>query len=418
MRPLRAIAFLTIVLMGMPALRAQQGLSLDAALGLAAAQNPLLLAERWGIEAARGDSLTAALRPNPLLNNQTLILTDPRYYPVGTDARAGVNQQNWYQLTRTFQWPGQRKRRVELGGAQVRRSAAGYALTQQELLGETAQAWVDAWAARRQLVLAEEALVNIDSLLLVNTARERLGAITTLELERTRMLRSQYELRASMARQEAERATRALALLVGSASPVAPDTAIAFRIAPGTNADSLLRVAQALRPDRRMAQAEMEAATADAALQEAARWPAPELGGIYNPQNTIPYWGFYGTLELPLFARNQGEVRRAQAEINRARERAAAIDQRLPAEVSRALALYAGAASSAAAYTDAVRRADAVLATTRYAYRTGGTTLVDLLEAQRSWLETRQEQLGAEELRARAYIDLLTATGLIGPTRP
>ena len=58
-------------------------------------------------------------------------------------------------------------------------------------------------------------------------------------------------------------------------------------------------------------------------------------------------------------------------------------------------------------------QAGQVLETIRYAYLRGQTTLIDFLEAQRTWFETKK-QLYENLLSFRqSYWDLLLATGLI-----
>jgi cobalt-zinc-cadmium efflux system outer membrane protein len=49
----------------------------------------------------------------------------------------------------------------------------------------------------------------------------------------------------------------------------------------------------------------------------------------------------------------------------------------------------------------------------RYSYLKGSTTIIDLLEAQRSWLDTRQQYYDTEMQYRKATIELLFVTGLI-----
>ena len=49
----------------------------------------------------------------------------------------------------------------------------------------------------------------------------------------------------------------------------------------------------------------------------------------------------------------------------------------------------------------------------KYSYLKAGTTIIDFLEAQRSWLDTKQQYTDAVFQYRKAYIQLLYSTGTI-----
>lgn len=53
---------------------AQNNYTLQKALQLAKTNNPILKTEHYNVSIAQSDIITAGLRPNPILNNQTLQL--------------------------------------------------------------------------------------------------------------------------------------------------------------------------------------------------------------------------------------------------------------------------------------------------------------------------------------------------------
>src|SRR5258708_23765888 len=73
------------------------------------------------------------------------------------------------------------------------------------------------------------------------------------------------------------------------------------------NIDSLYNLAVSTRNDIQAAKSNILVAESNIKLQKAFVLPMPELGVIWNPQNTVPYVGFFGTLRLPILDRNQGE---------------------------------------------------------------------------------------------------------------
>jgi cobalt-zinc-cadmium efflux system outer membrane protein len=58
-------------------------------------------------------------------------------------------------------------------------------------------------------------------------------------------------------------------------------------------------------------------------------------------------------------------------------------------------------------------QADLVLDNVRYAYLKGGTTIIDFLDAQRSWFDTQQLYLNARLSYFQSYIQVLYITGII-----
>ena len=66
------------------------------------------------------------------------------------------------------------------------------------------------------------------------------------------------------------------------------------------------------RTDVVQAQAALRVSEANLSLQKAFSMPNIDAGGIYNPQNSIPYGGIYVTIPLPVFDRNQGEIQKSK----------------------------------------------------------------------------------------------------------
>jgi cobalt-zinc-cadmium efflux system outer membrane protein len=64
-------------------------------------------------------------------------------------------------------------------------------------------------------------------------------------------------------------------------------------------------------------------------------------------------------------------------------------------------------------YSLMLTQADLVLDNVRYAYLKGGTTIIDFLDAQRSWFDTQQLYLNARLSYFQSYIQVLYVTGII-----
>ena len=64
-------------------------------------------------------------------------------------------------------------------------------------------------------------------------------------------------------------------------------------------------------------------------------------------------------------------------------------------------------------YKNITKQSEEILNSVKYSYLRGGTTIIDFLEAQRSWLDTQQQYYETLQLYRQSYIKLLYASGLI-----
>jgi cobalt-zinc-cadmium efflux system outer membrane protein len=177
--------------------------------------------------------------------------------------------------------------------------------------------------------------------------------------------------------------------------------------------DTLIAQAIRERPDVRAARLAVLLAETNIKYQKSLVLPQPELGMIWNPQNTIPYLGFFGTVRVPLFDRNQGEIERSRFQRMQADEGVRNAQVRIETEVRAAYQTYQTEKENLRKYSLMLTQADLVLDNVRYAYLKGGTTIIDFLDAQRSWFDTQQLYLNARLSYFQSYIQVLYVTGII-----
>jgi cobalt-zinc-cadmium efflux system outer membrane protein len=393
--------------------KAQAPLSLKQALSMARSNNPALKIEAFNIALAESDIITAHLRPNPVLNNQSLQLTDPKFFPPNTGYFNGKNRQVWWQLTKPFQLPAQRRYKIETAQQNVILSQNQFNETARTVFLDVAGKWLDVWTAKKQFDLLQLAKSNSDSLVRINKLRLNNQVATSTDLARTELLAGQYALQLKTAQQVYNAGLAELKFLLGIQQDVAIDTADSFNFAIPLSVDSLLEQALDKRTDIQVLKSAISASGSNIRLQKALAWPNPELGVIYNPQNTIPYVGFYGTIQLPLFSRNQGEIKRSYLLKQQSEQSLLAIKQQVRTALLNAYGAYQTQKSNLQNFTGLQQQAGNILTSVKYAYLRGSTNIVDYLEAQRSWLETQQQYFEALRLYRKASIDLLYASGLI-----
>lgn len=392
---------------------AQTSYGLQKALQTAKANSPVLKAEQFEASIAEADIVTARLRPNLVLNNQTLHSAQPSSFPVNTTWSNAHNRQVWWQLTKSFQLAGQRKYKIDFAEQNAAFSKKVYSEDERNLLETVALKWLDTWNARKQLELLQVAKNNIDSLTAVNQLRYKNQVITETELIRTKMLANQYSLQLKSAQQEYNNEIASLQFLLGVQEKISIDTSDQFLFALPSDLDSLLQLALHERSDIRALESAIDLAGSNMKLQKALAWPQPELGVIYNPQNSIPYVGIYGTIELPVFSRNQGEIKKSVLVRQQAEQRLQTTQTQIQTELTTAYNTYQTQKTNLANFDDLLTQSENILTSVKYAYLRGGTTIIDFLEAQRSWLETQQQYYETLQQYKQSYIQLLYVSGLI-----
>lgn len=392
---------------------AQTHYTLQRALQTARVNNPVLKTERFDINIAQADVVTAKLRPNLILNNETLQLTQPSQFPANSGWHSGQNRQVWWQLTKAFQVAGQRRYKIEVADRNAAFTEENYYETERNLLLEVAEKWLEVWTAEKQLDILTTARGNIDSLVTINQARYRNQVITETDLSRTELLSKQYAIQHKTARQELANRQEELRFLAGVPDSIRVDTADNFLFHIPTGIDSLLAQSLQNRSDILTAKSLIDISDSNIKLQKSLAYPQPELGFIWNPQNAVPYFGVSATIDLPFSNRNQGEIKKSYLLKDQAEQYFSAIQSQLESEVAPAYASYGVQQRNIRDFQTVLQQSQTVLDNVKYAYTKGGTTVIDFLEAQRSWLETQQQYYDALQQHRRSYIQLLHATGLI-----
>jgi outer membrane protein, heavy metal efflux system len=382
-----------VITLGTPSLvLAQQPLnrvSLDQALQLALKQSPTLMAQQAALFATKAGETTAALRPNPTMNF------------LAEQLQPGQSQQD-AQYTVSVGQP------IELGGKRQRRIDSARAATQvatyqlddarRQVVLQVKSAFAGVLIARQQLALAEANLKTLDDTERIQGLRAEKGDISELELLRIQVQRFTFARDAADARQALAAARIALRTAAGSVNIAEDFEVVGDLDFKDVSLDRALLVQRALdnRPDLRAADADRLRARADHRLARANAWwditPQLEYQRI-GPDNTI---GVGLSFPLRIFDRNQGEIARTQAEITRvdAVREATALQVLAALDTDRQAALIQRerVISLRDVYLPKATRARD---TVEYAYRRGGQSLLDFLDAQRSYRETALAHLQA-----------------------
>jgi outer membrane protein, heavy metal efflux system len=359
------------------------GPGLDDVLAIALRQNPDILAARLRADSAHGEQRIARAIPNPVLNS-------------------APNQPWQYTVTLPLDVTPLRFLRTRAAGRGLEAARADAQDVARQVTFAVRQAFYDVLLTEQQRRLAGEGRKIFRQLLEADSVRLRSGDVPQRDVTKAELEYARAEANLLRADAQVHNARLALQLLIGV---TAPDTAftvtgdLAYR--PVTiSVDSLSTLAASLRPDVRAAQERVAQSEALSKLAATLWIPLPAVtfahsngpfasGDLFS-NGTANAIGFGFT--LPFLYWNGGERERSRAGLEQAEIAMRRVQAQVATEVATALDAYRSARGLAERYEGGLlAKADTVLETARYAYRTGATSLIDLLDAIRTYADTRAD---------------------------
>jgi outer membrane protein, heavy metal efflux system len=366
-----------------PSLAQQQpAWKLEQVLAVALRQNPDLIAARLRVDSARAERAIARALPNPTYSG---IPGNPYQYSVALPI--DLSPERLYR-TRAAR---QGEAATEFGRRDMIRQIAF----------DARQGFYDLLLAEAQRQLTLEQRDVFKQLLSADSVRLRAGDIPERDL-----IKSELEFaRAEAALTRADAAVRAARLgLQALMGVAAPDTAFTIsgdlQSAPVLTVpiDSLLALALANRPDLAAAREQVGQSRSLKGLATASLLPVPIVSLVY--QNT-PFasgvrYAFGVTVPVPLFYWNGGERGRANAGLSAAEVAVQRARVQIDADVAVATGNFRSAQVLADRYqAGLLEKSAAALETSRFAYQQGAASLLELLDAIRTYGDTRSEYYNA-----------------------
>src|SRR3984885_5424859 len=341
------------------------------------AHNPVLLASQQNLLSMKGQEVEAGLRANP---NFGLVGTDVSLSANNPAAPYGYSA----QVSRLFERGQKRRWGLDSARATTAQTEAQYRdqIRQTTLLAK--QRFTNLVLAKATLKLAQDNLRDYRHVLQIIHDRYDAGDIGKLDYERLDLQLAQYESDESSAEMNLVQSSDQLQLLMGYQTP-----SRAFDITgdivppavPGTLTD-LEQKALAARPDYRAAQAAVRVADANVKLAFANGTTDPTLEGEYDHSGTQSSYGFYVTIPVRIFDRNQGnkDTTRFLAQGSRFSEVAAR--NQVFSDVDQSWIGYTQSKILSDRYNGHyLAEAKRVLEIAQYAYKRGGFALIDYLNA-------------------------------------
>jgi cobalt-zinc-cadmium efflux system outer membrane protein len=366
-------------------------LTLEDAIRLAIARNPSLAAAKNEVEALEGDKVTANRRLNPAVSLQA------EDFPISLHPGPFFSVQ---EITFRFDYE------IEMGKRrQLRTEAAQQAVDSQELAYrdrvrltqlEVERAFSRAILAKSNLDASKSILEQAERMIALNRVRFTQGDISALEMNRIEVEKLKFQDDVFQADLMLRNAKSSLLALLNApdlsrdvdltgALPVLGQTPEPG-MPPSVPLRELLRMAMERRPDMASRLQEKKRADTETTLQRALRSPNITVGGGYKRNMFDNSLVFGVTIPLKVFNRNEGEILRADAEQMQAANLVAAVRKEIELDVQQAFnAVEINRQRVEYIRTQHMQKAEEASRATLASYNLGGATLIDYLDAQRTY---------------------------------
>jgi cobalt-zinc-cadmium efflux system outer membrane protein len=375
-------------------------ITLDEAVQMALQHNHNILAMMTTIQQSQAEEVTQNLRPNPAL------FADWEYLPLGSPSRqnsaiySGVSTPDY--LNNNTEGDIGLSYLIETGGKRHARLQAQKDITAQTrslvddngrgLTFQVATLFFSAQLAESTLDLAEKDVKSFQQTVDISEAQYKAGGLSENDYLMIKLQLLQFESDVEQAQLARVQSLSDLRQLLGYESVSEDyDVVSSFEYQPvKVNLDDLKLKALQNRPDLRAAQQGVTAANSQLVLQKANGKPDLTVQANYSHVNALNAATFYGSIPLPIFNRNQGEIARARFAITQADEQEKATNGQALTDVYDA---YQGLRSNdkvvllyISKYLDVATRSRDI---SEYAYHRGGASLLVFLDAERNYRATQ-----------------------------
>ena len=368
--------------------------------------NPTLQANQTLILQNKAQEITANLRPNPVLAWDTQYLplfeqslfSDSNYWETQAQYDLGISY--------LFERGKKRQHRLDAAKSATAVTEAQVADAQRTVLANAAQLYVSVLLAKANLELAENLLDSYKHTVKISQDRFDAGALSKNDLLKIQLQTLQFETDVNTDRLAKVQALASLRQFLGFDSvPADYDVAgsLAYEPVPLRLEDVRAR-ALANRPDLQAAQRSVTASESQVGLAKANGKVDLNATFNYTRLNQNNLGAFYFNIPLPVFNKNQGEIARTQYLLTQSQFQQKAAEQQVLTDVKNAYENLRTSEQVVQLYDKGyLQQASQSLEITRFSYEHGAASLLDFLDAERSY---RSTELGYRQALA-AYLSAL-----------
>jgi cobalt-zinc-cadmium efflux system outer membrane protein len=371
-----------------------RSITLDQAIQMALQHNHTLLATRTTVQQNLAQEITANLRPNPTL------FTDWEYLPIISGTPTGTSLLSYLHdstegdigISYMFERGSKRQHRLEAAKDATSVTRATVTDTERGITLQVATFFINAQLAQSTLNLAQDNLKGFQRTVEISETQFRTGGIAENDYLKIKLQLLQFQQDVEQAQLARMQALSDLRQQLGYES-VLPDYEVAgpFEYHPFQfSLEDMQKKALLTRPDLRAARQSLTAAGSQYTLAQANGKQDVTVSGNYSHVNSISTITLSVSVPLPIFDRNQGEIARTNHAISQAREQLAAANGQVMTDVKDAWeALQTNdrvARFYQSGYLEVSQKSRDI---SDYAYHRGAASLLDFLDAERSFRATQ-----------------------------
>jgi cobalt-zinc-cadmium efflux system outer membrane protein len=376
-----------LLLLGAGAGQTTTLIGLDQAIDLALAHNHALKVTRTLIFQNQAQEVTANLRPNPVLG------ADSQFIPIFSPGDFSIDDLNLTQqfdvgISYLFERGHKRQRRLQAARDQTAVTRAQVTDAERTLAFNVGQQFVAVLLAESTLQFALQDLKGFQDTVDIAQAQFKAGFISEGDYLKIKLQLLQFQTDVSSARLAKAQALVSLRQQLGyDAVPANYDVIGDLAYQPlKANLEDLQARALRERPDFQAALLGVTAAQSQIRLAKANA--KVDVNGTYDFTHTSGQnsASIFASFELPIFNRNQGEIARTGYALTQAQESRQSASDTVLSDVGNAYEAIKSNDEIVQLYTSGyLKQAQDSRDISEYAYKRGAASLLDFLDAERSY---------------------------------
>ena len=401
-------------------------LSIDEALAIFYQRNLDLIAAQYNIDQSRAEALIAGAIPNPTFSFQLSELTNKTNSgasAIGCNHSLNVScgPAEYFSFSQLIEVAGKRGLRIQSSGFATQATESDFRDAERIFSNMVRDAYYGLLQMQKTRWLAQEIVDHYQYITRANTLRLNSGDISESDFLRVRMEAMRAESDLDNAQTAVEQAQANLATVLRW-----PDKSMQFEakeqwpevmdIGQNRPKEELISIALKQRPDLEADKQRAQQAQKELELARRLNYPDVTVTGGYarDPSNNNLDTGFIGfSVPLPLFYQHKGESDKAAVNFNQSQLAAEQTELSIRNDVVSALAAWNSADKIVQRFQEGLLDdALTVRDSSELAYSKGATSVLDFIEAQRSYKNVMRDYFAALVNRTNAYYDLAKSLGV------
>jgi cobalt-zinc-cadmium efflux system outer membrane protein len=338
-----------------------------------------ILINKYEIDKAEADFVGTKLLPNPSLSFN--------YIGLGLSSfpNAGDNTQMTVRLDQLIELGGKKGLRVEAAQETLEAAKLGHQDTIRTLLSGFYTLFYNLKLDVLNAELAKDELRRFDRTLEIAEKRFSAGHLSLVDYTKIRIARIDLENALINVETQLKNDSEQFRFLIGSVKTPIPVLLLKERF-PDYDEGRLTEIAYQNRYDLLSLQKQQKAAGYNNSLAKAGQIPDITVGAEYDAYgiHNTPTVGIGFSIPLPLFNRNQGDIRRKNAEYRQIEAQIEKTRDQIVVDVRQAINNFAASLKVYESYKTRKTEMEELLDRSEKAFSLGGITALDLLDTQKT----------------------------------